>query len=67
VATVELKVGSTELCFDEPDLLTFGRNLFARRSGFMAEEAQQWSGRSWEQTAELLDTLVGMGVLERPM
>lgn len=65
VATVELNVGATQLTFDEPELLGFGRALYARRLGFIAGEAQPWAGRSMEQTMELLDSLLNLGVLER--
>ena len=65
VASIVLRVGSTELTFDEPDLLNFARTVYARYQGFVAEEAQVWSGRSWEETAELLESLLGVGVLER--
>jgi hypothetical protein len=64
-ATVEISAGSTELSFDEPELLRFGRTLYARRQGFVAAEAKEWSGRSWEQAAELLDGLLALGLLER--
>lgn len=64
-ATVEISIGVTEISFDEPDLLHFGRSFYARRQGFIAEEATAWSGRSWEQTAELLASLFSLGVLER--
>lgn len=66
VVSVELTAGAADLSFDEPATLEFGRTLVARASGFVAAEAVQWGhGRTWEDVAPMLNTLVEMGVLER--
>ena len=64
-ASVQLGFGVTQITFDEPDLLNFGRSLYTHRLGFLASEAPSWSGRSWERSVELLESLLAMGLLER--
>jgi len=61
-----IHAGTTEVCFDEPDLVLFARALAGQRT-FAAASAAAWVGAemSWEQTRTLLEQLLAVGVLER--
>ncbi len=67
-AVVTLRVGLTELTLDA-DLVGFGRALARERRGFTAGDAASWapagSTLPWPRAAEVLGTLLDLGVLER--
>lgn len=57
--------GLTEICFDEPELLTFGQKLLTEEQ-FRAQDAIHWSDADplpWEKVKEMLEALVAEGVL----
>ena len=52
-----------EICFDEPELFTFGETL-AQKSRFVAAEALGWGQPGdWPKVRELLQALIDEGVL----
>lgn len=65
---VHLTSGSQHVSFDEPDLLTFGEELYHHRHGFTADDARGWVADSsetlsWERVAEMLDALLAERIL----
>ncbi|MBL0423537.1 hypothetical protein [Ramlibacter alkalitolerans] len=60
---LHLYCGAKEVIFDEPELFGFGETL-AKHASFIAGSAVQWTvGYDWPQVRELLEQLVGEGVL----
>ncbi len=53
-----------EICFDDPDLFSFGEGL-SKHDRFMAETATTWGeGYSWTRIKELLEQLLDEGILK---
>jgi len=60
---LHLYCGPKEVIFDEPELFGFGETL-AKHASFIAGSAVQWTiGYDWPRVRELLEQLVGEGVL----
>lgn len=58
--------GTTELCFDDPELLPIGLGL-VEHARFVAEDAQRWGNNAthaWETIKEIMDELVNLGLLK---
>jgi len=62
---LHLYYGDKEICFDEPELFTFGEQL-ARHSRFLAITSTTWgTGYEWPRMRELLEQLLEEGILRR--
>lgn len=65
VRELHLYCGPKEIVFDEPGLFPFGETL-VRQSRFLARTSVQWGeDYDWPRMRELLEQLVGEGVLHR--
>ena len=57
--------GEKDITFDDPRLFAFGEEL-TKHERFMGRDATAWGpGYNWEQVRELLEQLLGEGILRR--